>query len=398
MEKSVFEYNDIFKQALTRVRFRMDAANEQHVELFDKPWYEKYFQMGKYPHLKGNFETVLGKSHITIAASTLNGRASEPLRMNEGFYEIAQKMFYHGHAFKLTSDEILEMLDMVEAIRKNASSEQAGVKAAVDYVAEKVLDHTGEAVKGVKARIDGIILSALSNEGVHTITKANDPQSPYVNTSMQFGLPDGNRALTDAGKIWYNPANGQWNAALQDASTGIDPIVELDDVLKPFRSKFKSRKILVDDATMGFILGMGKLKTYLNSTLYPNQPVNINQLNSWLRDHDMPIFDTVRREINIQDGNSLSVWTPWRTGQLVFLPEDNHIGTIETKFSDRERGLVSEGVTYANYGRIETRRMVYGERDGGEYYELLKAGITAAPVFDNIDRVLTFDTTKSSRE
>jgi hypothetical protein len=149
---------------------------------------------------------------------------------------------------------------------------------------------------------------------------------------------------------------------------------------------------------MGFILGMGKLKTYLNSTLYPNQPVNINQLNSWLRDHDMPIFETVRREINIQDGNSLSVWTPWRTGQLVFLPEDSHIGTIETKFSDRERGLVSEGVTYANYGRIESRRMVYGERDGGEYYELLKAGITAAPVFDNIDRVLTFDTTKSSRE
>ena len=395
MDKSIFDYNEVFKQALKRVTFRLEAASKNQVELFDKCWYEKYFAMGKYPHLKGEFNTVLGKSHITIAASTINGRASEPLRMNEGFYELAQKMFTHAHAFKLTSDEILEMLDMVETIKRNNS--QNGIAEAVDYVTEKLFDHTAEAINGVKARLDIIILGALSNEGVHSITKENDPQSPFVGRDMLFGLPDVNRALADAGKVWYNPSTGVWNAALQDKTTGLDPVVEIDNMLKPWRSKFKSKKILVDDATMGFILGMEKLKTYLNSTLYPNQPVNINQFNSWLRDHDLPIFEIVRREVNIQNGDELNVYTPWRTAQLVFLPEANRIGTIETKFSDRERGLVSEGVTYANYGRIETRRMVYGEKEGGEYYELLKAGITAAPAMDTIDRILTLDTTKSSR-
>ena len=90
-------------------------------------------------------------------------------------------------------------------------------------------------------------------------------------------------------------------------------------------------------------------------------------------------------------------------GKVIGNSEDKMIvleaDTISVIRVDNEKVfVVSEGVTYANYGRIETRRMVYGERDGGEYYELLKAGITAAPVFDNIDRVLTFDTTKSSRE
>lgn len=391
-QQSIFELNSMFKDALKRVQFRMEAASKREVELFDKPWYEKYFPMGKYPHLKGDFNTVLGKSHITIAASTLNGRASEPLRMTEGYEELAQKMFYHGHAFKLTSDEILDMQDMAEIIRKTQGSEEA-----MNYIVNKIFDHTGEAINGVKARLDIIILSALSNEGVHKITKENDPQSPFVGKEMHFGLPDENSALADAGKVWYNAQTGVWNAALQDKETGLDPIEEIDSIVRPFRSKFKTQKILLDDATLRFILGMGKLKGYLNSLLYPSQPISIEMANNWLRDHDLPIFEVVRREVNIQDGDELHAITPWRTAQMVFLPEANRIGTIETKFSDRERGLISEGVTYANYGRIETRRMSYGEKEGGEYYELLKAGITAAPSFDTIDRILTFDGSKSSR-
>ena len=381
--KSIFDYNPIMHEALTRLQFRVDQASKENVNLFDETWYSKHFKMNTVPHIRGEFATVLGKKHITIAASTINGKSSEPIRMNQGFYEHAQKMFTHAHAFKMTSDEILGLLDVVEIAKKN------GDKSAVNYIVDTLLNHTKEAVDGVNARLDLIILSALSNEGVHTITKENDPQSPFVGMSMSFGLPEANKAVVGADKKWYNATAKTWNSVLQST---IDPIVEINDVLKRQRTKIK--KILLDEATLDFIMGCDKMKNYVNSVLYPNMPLDINMLNAWMRQHNKPEFEVVYREICVQNGDSISEpIAPWRTGQLVFIP-DEQIGTIETKFTEKERGIVDEGVKYANSGRIELRRMAYGERDGGEYYELLKAGITAAPAMDTIDRILTLDTTK----
>lgn len=381
--KSIFEYNPLFREALTRLQFRIDAASQENVRIFDQTWYEKHFTVGRLPHLRGEFDNVLGKHHITIAASTINGRAAEPLRMNQGFYEQRQKMFTHAHAFKLTSDEILELLDKVEIAKRNGDTK------AVDYIVDVLFDHTKEAVDGVRARLDLIILSALSNEGVHSVTQDNDPQSPFIGTSMDFGLPAGNKAVVGSGKEWYNPTTGTWNAALQAT---LDPVVEISDVLKKQRTKIKT--ILTDEQTIDYICGTAKMKSYINSTLYPTQPLDLNMLNRWMRDHNKPVFEVVEREVCVQNGDHISdPITPFRKAQLVFLPE-NQIGTIETKYSDKERGIKDDGVKYANVGRIELRRMAYGERDGGEYYELLKAGVTAAPAMDTIDRILTLDTTK----
>ena len=115
MAKSIFEYNEAFKQALRRTQFRIDAASKKNVEIFGKTWYENHFAMGRVPHMLSDFDTILGKMHLTIAASTINGRSAEPLRMNQGFGKIAQKMFTHAHAYKMDADEIRELYLMAKA-------------------------------------------------------------------------------------------------------------------------------------------------------------------------------------------------------------------------------------------------------------------------------------------
>lgn len=385
--KSIFEYNPLMRDALERVQYRIDAASKENVDLFGQTWYKKHFKVNPIPHIRGEFDTILGAAHITIAASTINGRALEPLRAKGELAELRQKMFKHAHAYKLTADEILNMLDKAEIIKRNGGAQ--GEAQAVAFLADQLMDNTLEAANGVDARLDYIILSALSNGGKHAVTQKNDPQSPFVGLTMDFGLPAANQAVVGAGNEWYNETSGQWNTALQAT---LDPIKEINDVLKKSRKRMQT--ILVDEDTLEYIMGCEKLKTYLNNQLtFPNEPIDIVKLNAYMTAHQKPTFEVVYREIDIQNGDEVETQTPWRTAQLVFLPS-NQIGTIETKFTDKERGIQDENVKYANIGRIELHRMAYGEYEASEYYELLKAGITAAPSFTTFDQVLTLDTTK----
>lgn len=385
--KSIFEYNPLMRDALERVNYRMEAASKENVDLFGQVWFKKHFRINPVPHIRGEFDTMLGAAHITIAASTINGRSLEPLRAKGKLAEVRQKMFTHAHAYKLTADEILNLKDKAEILKKNGGEQ--GEAQAVKFLTDELYNYTQEAVNGVYARLDYIILSALSNEGKHAVTSDNDPQSPFAGLTMDFGLPAANCAVVGENNEWYDPDTKQWNTELQAT---LDPIKEINDVLKKSRKRMQT--ILLDEDTLEYIMGCAKLKTYLNNQLtFPNEPIDIVKLNAYMKAHQKPTFEVVYREIDIQDGDEVTTQTPWRTAQLVFLPS-NEIGTIETKFTEKERGIQDDEVKYANVGRVELHRMAYGEKEASEYYELLKARITAAPSFVTFDQVLTLDTTK----
>lgn len=371
---SIFDYNSTFKEAAKKVQFRLDVASKEHYDIFAQPWYRKHFTFGAVPHMDKDFKTILGKLYLPVAASTINDRSAEPLRMNQGFTEKAQTMFTHAHAYRLTADEIRKLLQMANLAEKNADV------AAVEYIANVLMDHVRLAVEGVDARLDTIILGALSNGGEYTFTADNDPGSPFVGETISFGMPAANKAVVGTGNEWVDA-----NAAT------VDPIKEIEDVLAKQRTPIKT--ILIDRATLRFLQKTDAMRSYINSTLYPNQPLSITAVNRWMADNAYPTFEIVEREVGVQKGGSVATITPYKAGQLVFLPE-NQIGTIETCFSDAEMGLKSEGVKYANYGRTEVRRLTQGEKENATYCEITKASLTAAPSMNTIDRILTLDTTK----
>ena len=375
MANSIFDYNSTFKEAAKKVQFRLDVASKEHYDIFAQPWFKKHFTYGAVPHLEKDFKTILGRLYLPVAASTINERSAEPLRANQGFTEKAQTMFTHAHAYRMTADEIRELYLMAEIAAKNADV------AAVDYIANALMNHVKFAVEGVDARLDTIILGALSNEGTYTFTKENDPGSPFIGETITFGM-DKAKQCANVG------ADYTWVAGNESK---VDPVKEIEDVLARQRSAIKT--ILIDRATLRFIQKTDAMKGYINSQLYPNQPLSGAMINNWMRDNGYPTFEVVEREVGIQDGSTIRTITPYKAGQLVFLPE-TQIGTIETRLSDAEIGMASEGVKYANYGRTEVRRYAQGEKENATYCEITKASLTAAPAMDTIDRILTLDTTK----
>ena len=375
MANSIFEYNSIFRDAAKKVKFRLDVASKEHYDIFAQPWFKKHFKYGAVPHLTKDFKTILGKLYTPVAASTINDRSAEPLRMNQGFTEMAQTMFTHAHAYRMSADEIRELLLMADLAEKQSDI------AAVEYIANVLMNHVKAAVEGVDARLDTIILGTLSNEGSYTFTKENDPGSPFIGETITFGMNKAKQCATV----------GSANTWVAGNESKVDPIKEIEDVLARQRSAIKT--ILIDRATLRFIQKTDAMKGYINSQLYPNQPLSGAMVNNWMRDNGYPTFEVVEREVGIQDGSTIRTITPFKAGQLVFLP-DTQIGTIETCLSDAEVGLKSDGVKYSTYGRTEVRRLTQGEKENAAYCEITKASLTAAPSMDTIDRILTLDTTK----
>lgn len=374
MAKSIFEYNSIFREAAQRVIFRLEAASKEHINIFGQPWYKKHFTYGPVPHTEKDFKTILGKLHLPIAASTINDRAAEPLRMYQGFEDIKQSMFTHAHAYEMDSDRILELMKLADLAEKNSDI------TAVEYIANELMSQVQAAVEGVDARLDVIILGALSNQGVFTFTAENDPSSPFIGQSISFGMKASNCATVGTGNTWVT----------ENLKT-VDPIAEIEDVLARQRRKIKT--IITDSDTLRYIRRTDAIKNYVNSTLYPNQPVSMGALNNWMKDNQYPTFEVVEREVGIQRNGGVETYVPFKAGQMVFLPEEQ-IGTIETCLTPAQRGLKSDGVKYSYYGRTEVRRLTQGEKENTDYREITKASLIAAPSMNTIDNILTLDTTK----
>lgn len=373
MAQSIFDSNSTFKSALRRTKFRIDEASKQKVEIFGKSWYDKHFTFGPVPHLLEDFETVLGKLHLTIAASTINGRSAEPLRMNQGFESIKQGMFTYAHAYKMDRDEIRKLKLMAKAAEESADVQ------AVEYISSKLFDQYKDAVMGVRERLDIIILYLLSHNGQFTWTADNDPSSPFIGQTVNFGIPSANLCSAGSGSEWTDAHKND-----------IDPVAEIDAIKKQYRF-VPMHKILLDSALMNYILSLPKMKGYINSTLYPNMPLTEKTVNAWMAEKGLPTFEVVDKICAVQKGNQVVEYDPWQAGQMVFIPQEQ-IGTIETAFSDAELGIKSEGVDYQRYGRIETRRMTVGERENSEYAEITKASLTGAPSIETAQSIICFNT------
>lgn len=366
-----FQSNE-YLNAVKRVKVRLEQASAQNVNIFGKTWYEKHFTVNSTPHPTHEFTTLLEQSHLPIAASTISTNAAEPLRMKDGFKSLEQSMYTYAHAYRMDIDEFRELYLMSLVPGSNAT--------AMKGIVDKLMKFDGMAVDGVKARLDAIILGALSNEGKFTFTKDLDPQSPFIGKTIDFGMDATHCAEVGSGNTWVAANKGT-----------VDPLAVIDEVCR--RSNVTLNKILTDKETLYFILSTTAMKNYINSVQTVNQPLTPAMLNNFLTANGLPTIEVVERKIRVQDGLSTAEVTPWKAGKLLFVPSDN-FGTIETGMTDREMGFASEGVKYSNYGRVELAHFSLGERENTSYAEITKAKMIAIPSIDGILDMWSVDVTK----
>lgn len=367
-----FFESDIFKQAAKQVAFRMEKAAERNVEIFGKTWYQNHFSVNPTPHTVDTFDAILGNTTMPIAASTINGNSAEPMRQLDGFGSITQKMYTHAHAYRLDSSELREMLIMTKTLPE---------KQVLEYITNKLMNINTRSVDGVRARVDLIILTALYMNGKFTFTDENDPGSPFIGQTLEFGFDPTHAVTVGSGNTWV--------AGNEDT---VDPFKEIQDVVD--HSPVAFERILINKQDLNYILKCKSMKNYINTVQTVNAPLTAAKLNQFMSDNGLPSFEVVQRRVRVQGADfSTSELTPFGAGKLVFLPS-NKIGTIETRLSDAELGLKSPEVEYSYYGRIELARYKMGEKQNTQYTEITKARMTAAPVFDSIKDMYSLDVTK----
>lgn len=368
----------LYQEAVEQIRFMMDGASERNIRLFGQTWFEKHFKMGDFARTEAEFTAILGQMHAAPAASTINQYSERPIRSIEGFGKVKAEMLTAAHTYKLEAED-LRAIALYQKLYPAAKDRQK----VLDYIVKKLLNVREKAVKGVQERIDITVLSLLSNDGKYTITKDNDPGSPFIGTELDFGFDP-----THAVKV--STSNDIWNTT--NAAT-IDVLEDLLAICDQAQSNgYTFEKILLRREQLMYMLTTTKLKKYINGVNFADKPITIEDVNTFFAKYGIPPFELVRHISTIEKdgGRSRTSFQPWKEGKLLFVPS-NDFGTIEHQMTDADLIGPDQGVQYAKYNHIEVTNWEQGLKENTNHTEFVSAALTSTPVVDSIKDMWSLD-------
>lgn len=373
MNENSFFFSDLYKEATDVIKNIMDDATKRHLEIFGKTWYTDHFTLSKYPRTDSEFTAILEEVHAAPAASTINEFSERPVRSLDGFGKVKAQMLSVGHTYKLEAEDLRAIRDM--------QRRYAGIKdheELIRFIVDKLMNVRTKAIQGVRNRQDLIILSMLSNDGKYTFTAENDPGSPFIGQTLDFGFDDSHAAAVNTA---WTDANIDTVDVLEDIMGTLDPAI-----LKPTEMYLERERLL-------YMLRSKKLKLYVNGSDRASQPISIEDVNNLFARYDLPTINLIQREVRVdsEGGKTTTMVDPWKKGKILFTVGSN-FGTIERKITDAEDGMQSPGVGYAYYDGIEVMNWTQGVKEGTNYTEYVSAGLTSTPVVDGIRNMYTLDT------
>ncbi len=368
----------LYKEAVEQIRFMMDGASERNIRLFGQTWFEKHFKMGDFARTEAEFTAILGQMHAAPAASTINQYSERPIRSIEGFGKVKAEMLTAAHTYKLEAED-LRAIALYQKLYPAVKDRQK----VLDYIVKKLMNVREKAIKGVQERIDITVLSLLSNDGKYTITKDNDPGSPYIGTELDFGFDP-----THAVKV--STSNDIWNTANAATVDVLEDLLAICDQAQANGYSFE--KILLRREQLMYMLTTTKLKKYINGVNFADKPITIEDVNTFFAKYDIPPFELVRHISTIEKdgGRSRTSFQPWKEGKLLFVP-NNNFGTIEHQMTDADLIGPDQGVQYAKYNHIEVTNWEQGLKENTNHTEFVSAALTSTPVVDSIKDMWSLD-------
>jgi hypothetical protein len=283
---------------------------------------------------------------------------------------LAEKVLKHAHTYAYPIQEHRKILQILDS---RILDDETRKQQLIDLMWGSVKD----AVAGVEAAIDKIVLGALSNEGVFTFDASNNPEGG-VQTSINYRMPNENKGTVPV--IWTEPNIGT-----------VDVFGDIQAVYNAAYGKTTLSEIWLSQEKMWYVLRASKLKIAVFGNDRQTTPLTLVQLNDFMRSNGMPVFRVIRRNMMIQgqDGK-LTPYTPWNGKNLVFVP-DGELGVIKNAYADSELRPEPD-VAYSNYGRIRVSQWGVGEKQNSNGVEFTKAEVLALPVITAINGIYTLRT------
>lgn len=177
--------SSLFGALTQNVQARIDAASELNKRIFDNVIYAKYLDWDV-PTIGLDFEEIIGKYNLTVAASTIGDNAKEPILGSYGLDTVKEKVLNHAITLPMSIQDYRKVLQILDS--KSISDEQKK-KQLIDLMWGNVK----RVVNGVEAKLDIIFLGALSNCGVFNFNNENNPEGG-VRGEINYNMPASNIA------------------------------------------------------------------------------------------------------------------------------------------------------------------------------------------------------------
>lgn len=360
--------SSLFGELTKHVQARIDAASELNKRIFDNVIYRKYLDWDT-PTIGLDFEEIVGKYNLTVAAATIGENAKEPILGSYGLETVKERVLNHAVTLPMTVQDYRKILQLLDS--KSISDEQKK-KQLIDLMWGGVQ----RVVNGVEAKIDIIFLGALSNCGVFTFDNKNNPEGG-VRGKINFNMPEVNIAKSIT----------KWD---DDNLETVDCMEDIQSVLDLAEDKTVLGKILCAPSRISYMCRSKKMKQMIWGTDKSSKIVQLKDINDYMESNGYPTFEKIKRQCKIQNGNVLSPYTPWNANNIVFVP-DGKLGTVKNAYANNELKPESD-VAYSNYGRIRVSQWHVGETKGANQGEFTKAESLALPVITEMEGIYTLKT------
>lgn len=367
MEKPVL-LSSLFGELTKNVQARIDAASELNKRIFDQVIYSKFMDWDT-PTVGLDFEEIIGKYNITVAAATIGERSKEPVLGAYGLETVKERVLNHALTLPMSMQDYRKILQLLDS--KSISDEQKK-KQLVDLMwggVERV-------VNGVEAKLDIIFLGALSNCGVFTFDETNNPEGG-VRGEINYNQPTTNIATSTT----------KWKEANIET---VDCMEDIQAILDAAEDKSVLGKILCAPSRISYMCRSKKMKQMIWGTDKSSKIVQLKDINDYMESNGYPTFEKVRRQVKIQKGETLTSLTPWNANNIVFVPAGK-LGVVKNAWADNELNPESD-VAYSNYGRIRVSQWHVGETKGANKGEFTKAESLSLPVITEMENIYTLKT------
>lgn len=360
--------SSLFGELTRNVQARIDAASELNKRIFDNVIYRRFMDWDT-PTVGLDFEEIVGKYNLTVAAATIGENAKEPILGSYGLETVKERVLNHAVTLPMTIQDYRKILQLLDS--KSIPEEQKK-KQLIDLMWGGVQ----RVVNGVEAKIDIIFLGALSNCGIFTFDSTNNPEGG-VRGEINFNMPDTNIAKSKT----------QWTEANLET---VDCMEDIQAVLDAADDKAILGKILLAPSKVSYMCRSKKMKQMIWGTDKSSKIVQLKDINDYMESNGYPTIEKMKRQCKIQNGNVLTPYTPWNANNIVFVP-DGKLGVVKNAYANNELKPESD-VAYSNYGRIRVSQWHVGETKGANQGEFTKAESLALPVLTEVENIFTLKT------
>lgn len=362
-------FSSLFGELTKNVQVRFDTASQMNKQVFDNVLYRKYLDW-ETPTVGLDFDALIGKYNLTIAAATIGNNAKEPIMDPTGLESVKNTVLRHAMTKPLSIQDYRKILQLLDS---KHIADETKKKQLINLMWGEVRD----VVNAVEGKLDLIFLSALSNEGKFTFDEKNNPEGG-VRGNIDFKFDAGNTAKSKT----------KWTEGNIDT---VDCMEDIQSVLEAAENKVQLGKILLAPSKVAYMCRSKKMKQMIFGSDKSASILQLSHINQYLEANDFPTIEKIKRQINVRkvDG-TLEPITPWNADNIVFIPQGK-LGTVPNAYADNELKPESD-VAYSNYGRIRVSQWNVGETKGANYGEFTKAEVLALPTITEGNGIFTLKT------